>query len=229
MRIYRVIRELNIFSKKILYRLALAFVVLVAPVMLFVELAEEVREGEALPLDEAVLRGVNSFASPTLDTFAVILTQFGGVIGVVVLTIGIAAILWGRGKRRMAALLAFGVSGAVTLNLLLKVVFQRDRPQLWERLVTENSYSFPSGHAMASSALALSIMVICWPTRWRWVGVAVGLVFMFVIGLTRLYLGVHYPSDVLAGWMVSAAWIAAMVYALTYHTMLRRLVARRRR
>ena len=227
MRPYRLLCEFKIFSKHTLYRLALAFAVLIVPVMLFVELAEEVHEGEVLGLDEAVLRGVNGFASPTLDILAVVVTQFGGLLGVVVLTAGAAALLWGRGKRRMAALLATGVAGAGALNLILKAVFQRDRPELWERLVTENSYSFPSGHAMASSALAFSIMVVCWPTRWRWVGVAAGIAYMAVIGLTRLYLGVHYPSDVLAGWMVSAAWIATMVYVLTYRTTLRRLFTKK--
>lgn len=222
------LRQFEIFSKKTVYRLALAFIVLTAPVMAFVELAEEVSEGEALPLDRAILQGINTHASPFFDMTAIILTELGGAIGVTALTVGMVVLLWGRGKRRMAALLATGVGGASALNLILKAVFQRDRPELWERLVTENSYSFPSGHAMASSALALSVIVICWPTRWRWAGVIVGLAYMLVIGLTRLYLGVHYPSDVLAGWMVSAAWIATMVYVLTYHTTLRKLFAKKR-
>lgn len=224
----RLLRLFNVFSRKTLLRLVVAFVVLVVPVLGFVELAEEVREGETLLIDEKVLQSVNGLASPTLDTVMIVLTQFGGVIGVTALTIGIAALLWSHGKRRMAALLTIGVGGAVLLNLLLKAVFQRDRPQLWERLVTENSYSFPSGHAMASCALALSIMVICWPTRWRWLGVIAGLIYMLVIGVTRLYLGVHYPSDVIAGWTVSAAWVATMVYVLTYHTTLRKLFTKKR-
>ena len=224
----RLLGLFNVFSRKTLLRLIVAFVVLVVPVLGFVELAEEVREGETLLVDEKILQSVNVLASPTLDTVMIILTQFGGVIGVTVLTIGIAALLWSRGMRRMATLLTIGVGGAVLLNLLLKTVFQRDRPQLWERIVTENSYSFPSGHAMASGALALSIMVICWPTRWRWLGVIAGLLYMLVIGVTRLYLGVHYPSDVIAGWTVSAAWVATMVYVLTYHTTLRNLFTKKR-
>jgi membrane-associated phospholipid phosphatase len=226
--VYDWLRQFNVFSKRTISRLVLAFVVLTVPVMAFVELAEEVGEGESLPVDQAILRTINAHASPLFDTAAVILTEFGGVIGVTVLTVGLATLLWGRGKRRMAALLVTGVGGTSVLNLVLKAVFQRDRPDLWERLVTENSYSFPSGHAMASSALALSIIVICWPTRWRWAGIAIGLIYMIVIGLTRLYLGVHYPSDVLAGWIVSAAWIATMVYVLTYRTTLRRLFTKKR-
>lgn len=217
----------RIFSSETLWRLVLAFMFLVIPVLLFVELAEEVREGEALLLDEQILQTINGYSSPLLDTLTVGFTQLGGVIGVVVLTTGIAALLWGRNKRRMAALLTLGVGGAVLLNLLLKAIFQRGRPELWERLVTENSYSFPSGHAMASSALAFSIVVICWPTRFRWVGVTLAVAYMLVIGLTRLYLGVHYPSDVIAGWAVSAAWVATMIYVLTYRTTLLKLFRKR--
>lgn len=224
----QILRELTIFSRHTIYRLVVAFVVLLLPIFLFVELAEEVKENETIQLDEAILRAINSFASSELDTAAVIITQLGGIIGTSVLTIGIAVLLWGRAKRRMATLLVTGVAGAGLLNLLLKAVFQRDRPNLWERLVTENTHSFPSGHAMASSALALSLIVIFWPTRWRWLVISIAGLFMAVIGFTRLYLGVHYPSDILAGWVVSAAWVGAMVYALTYHTTLRKLFRKKR-
>ena len=101
----RLLGLFNVFSRKTLLRLIVAFVVLVVPVLGFVELAEEVREGETLLVDEKILQSVNVLASPTLDTVMIILTQFGGVIGVTVLTIGIAALLWSRGMRRMAALL----------------------------------------------------------------------------------------------------------------------------
>ena len=217
----------RLVSKQSLRRLAVAFVVLIAPVFFFVELADEVKDQETLLVEEAVLRGVNSLASPQLDTVAVILTQLGGVVGVVALTVGFALLLWGRQLRRMAVLLVAGVGGAVTLNLLLKLFFQRDRPQLWERLVTENSYSFPSGHAMASSALAFSLVIVFWPTRWRWLALFGAGFYMTIIGLTRLYLGVHYPSDVLAGWMVSLVWVAITVYILTYHRALRWFLVKR--
>lgn len=209
-------------------RILLAFLVLILPVFAFVGLADEVREGEPLPFDNSTLQAINALSSPQLDTVAVVSTQLGGTIGVIVLTVGIGLLLWGRRLRQMAALLVVGVSGSMVLNLLLKAFFQRDRPQLWERLVTENSYSFPSGHAMASSALALSMVVVFWPTRWRWLVVIGAAAYMITIGLSRLYLGVHYPSDVLAGWAVSAAWIATMVYALTYRVTFTKFLSRRR-
>lgn len=206
----------NIFPSSVWRRLAAAAALFVLPVILFVQLAEEVAEHETLGFDQAVLRAVNTLASPGLDGVMVAITQLGGVVGVAVVTAGLLVLLWQKRMRRMAVLLAAGVGGAAALNVLLKAFFQRDRPELWERLVVENSYSFPSGHAMASSALACSLVVIFWPTRWRYLVVAGASIYMVFVGLSRLYLGVHYPTDVVAGWLVSGAWIAVVTTALGY-------------
>jgi undecaprenyl-diphosphatase len=100
----------------------------------------------------------------------------------------------------------------VTLNLLLKELFGRDRPTLWETLVTEHGFSFPSGHAMASSALGFSIMVTLWNTRFRVPACIVAGFYIVLVGFSRLYLGVHYPTDVLAGWVLSGTWVILMLY-----------------
>lgn len=209
-------KNLQVLPTKTWLRLIVAFGLFLVPTFLFIQLADEVRDRETLAFDEAILRAVNSVSSPFLDSFSVGLTQFGGVIGVLVLTIGAVLLLWVRKKKKSAVILAVCGAGAGILNLLLKAVFQRDRPELWERIVTENSYSFPSGHAMASSALALSLIVVFWPTRWRWLVLAASLLYMVSIGLTRLYLGVHYPTDVIAGWIVSGAWVAMVILIVHY-------------
>ena len=208
-------------------QLAVAFLVFALPVFAFAQLADEVREQDTLWFDEAALRAINVLATPWLDSSVVALTQLGGPIGVIVLTAGFTALLWMRNKRRFAVQLAVGVGGAVLLNVMLKTVFQRDRPQLWERIVTENSYSFPSGHAMASAALAISTIVLFWPTKWRWPVLVAAVFYMLLIAFTRLYLGVHYPTDVLAGWLVSGAWVA--VVAIVIHYRLRIFSAFRQR
>jgi undecaprenyl-diphosphatase len=205
----------KILSKRTWRQLVAAFVFFGVPVFVFVRLAEEVREKDTLAFDDSVLRAINSISQPWLDALVASVTVLGGVIGVLVLTAGLALLLWSRKAYRALAQVAVGVGGAVVLNALLKLAFQRDRPQLWERIVTENSYSFPSGHAMASSALALSLIVSLWPTKWRWIAVAVGLVYVLAIGFSRLYLGVHYPTDVLAGWAVSTAWVMIVTVVLT--------------
>lgn len=209
-------KTFQVLPSKTWVRLGIALGLFLLPAYLFIQLADEVRDRETLIFDEAVLHAVNGASSPFLDSFTVGLTQLGSVLGVFVLTIGFAMLLWSRGRQKSAAILAVGVAGAGLLNVLLKTVFQRDRPELWERIVTENSYSFPSGHAMASSALALSLIVVFWPTRWRWIVVTVSVLYMLGIGLTRLYLGVHYPTDIIAGWMVSGAWVALVMVIVRY-------------
>lgn len=208
----------TIFPRWIWRRLAIVSVLFILPLVLFMELADGVKERDTLRFDEAVLRTVNTFASPVLDDLMVLVTHLGGVIGVLIATVGLLLLLWRRRMRRMAVLLVAGVGGAAVLNVLLKAFYQRDRPELWERLVVENSYSFPSGHAMASGALACSLIVIFWSTRWRWWVVPGAGIYMISVGVSRLYLGVHYPTDVVSGWLVSAAWIAVVTIALRYPT-----------
>lgn len=214
----------KVFAKVTWYRIAIAFLLVVIPVLIFTELAEGVRQQETLVFDEALLLAINGHQTSLLDSASVVVTQFGGVLGVSLLVLFFAVVLWARDSRAKAVFLIMSVGGAGLLNALLKAIFQRDRPELWQRLVTENSFSFPSGHAMASSALALSLIIIWWRTRYRWPVVVSALVYMLLIGFTRLYLGVHYPTDIVAGWIVSFMWVAAVTIAVYY----RRIILRKR-
>jgi undecaprenyl-diphosphatase len=99
------------------------------------------------------------------------------------------------------------VGGGWLLNRSAKALFGRERPKLWESVAPETSLSFPSGHAMASMALIAALVVLLWPTRWRYPTIGLGGIFVLLVGLSRVYLGVHYPSDVLAGWIASFAWV----------------------
>jgi len=191
--------------------LGIYFAIFLSLVVGFVEIAEEVFEGETLWFDEAILNGLNSIATPFLDTFFVVITQFGGVFGIIALTLGALAVLIRRRKYQKALIVGLTVAGAALLNVILKLIFERARPDLWEQLIVETSFSFPSGHAMISAALALSVIFVCWSTKYRWPVLVIGSLFILIIGLSRLYLGVHYPTDIVAGWVVSAAWLSAVV------------------
>ena len=192
-------------------RLAISFLAFALPVFLFVQLADEVRDQETASFDKNVLLSVNSISNDALDAFVVATTDLGYVWWVAFATI-VAASLCVRAHRYKGALIiVVGVVGSAVMNLLLKLFFQRDRPELWERLVTENSFSFPSGHAMASASLAMVLIVVLWPTKWRYPAMVLGGIYMIYIGFTRMYLGVHYPTDILAGWLVAAAWVAISV------------------
>jgi membrane-associated phospholipid phosphatase len=198
---------------KVVPKLLLTSAVFWLPMLLFVGLANAVRSNHALPGDDAILNGIHHFSSPALDKLAVAVTTLGNPAVVVIGVAVAAAVLAYKRYRRQAVFLLFSAAGTAAINVIIKFLFHRDRPSLWARIVTENSYSFPSGHAMISSALAFSVIILCWHTRYRWLVVIVSTLFFLLVSLSRLYLGVHFPSDVVGGWSVSLLWIATLHYA----------------
>lgn len=195
-------------------RLALLFAGVLLPLWLFAELADEVHELEELVFDDALLLWLNGLAGPRLDAFFVFLSRIGYAWGVVPFDIALSLALLAWKRWREAAFAIVALAGSALLNLSAKQFFQRDRPSLWESIAPESTFSFPSGHAMGSMTLAAVLVLLCWHTRWRWPMLAAALAFTGLVGLSRLYLGVHYPSDVLAGWAAGLAWVAGSYLVL---------------
>ncbi|TDN35831.1 hypothetical protein A8B98_12345 [Hymenobacter sp. UV11] len=183
------------------------FMGLVLPWFLFVRLAREVWEGEGLPGDRGILEFLHAHASPAQDAVALALSRLGGPVGGSVLAGSIALGLWLAAQRRAFGFFSLAVVGAELLNAAAKMLLARPRPDLWVSLTPLTSYSFPSGHSMAAAALAAAGIVLLWGTRGRWVAVGLGSAWALSMGWSRLYLGVHYPSDVLAGWVGSVGWV----------------------
>lgn len=175
---------------------------------LFGILAFLVRNGITDAWDTSVLLWINSHASPAFDTFFVALTQLGGVRVVVAVTLVLTLYLIIKKQYLRAAFVVVSIGGAALLGAVFKAVFERTRPDLWEWLIHETSFSFPSGHATASMALALTIIVLMWRTKWRVITLIAGGVYVLAIGLSRLYLGVHFPTDILGGWLLSLGWVS---------------------
>lgn len=175
--------------------------------VVFIKLASEMREGETLGFDRSILMFFNHHSSPILDKTIPVLTDIGSVFGVVALLMVFGAAFVYKREYMRATLLFVGVGGAGLLNIILKSSFMRERPDLWVQLVHETGYSFPSGHAMMSSAFAVALVIALWHSRWRWWAVVFAGLFVLFVGASRLYLGVHYPTDILAGWLVSTAWV----------------------
>ena len=190
--------------------IVVAFVLFALCVMGFVRLAGEVREQETMALDQTLLAAVHDHSSSMLDAFIPIATDVGGIVGVGAATLILLTVFLYRREYVRVVVLAMSVAGASALNLVLKAVFMRQRPDLWAQLVHETGYSFPSGHAMMSAGLGIAVMVILWNSRWRWWGIIASMFYIVFVGFSRIYLGVHYPSDVLAGWFVSGAWVMAV-------------------
>lgn len=186
------------------------FVGVLSPLLLFGSLAEDVWAREGFGWDERLLRAVHARATPTLDQLMLFFTRVGAplpMVGVVALALLLLVL---RGRRADALFLTLAVGGAATLNFLAKLLFQRSRPALWPSLAPETDYGFPSGHAMGSLAVVAALAILLLAKRWRWPILALGTVFVVGVGLSRVYLGVHYPSDILAGWSASLAWVTGV-------------------
>lgn len=192
----------------------------IAAVVGFVALVEAVTEGE-LFFDQLVMNWVKGWHAPGATLFFTVVTELGGVIGVGLMTTATVMGYWLLRHKKAALMLLFSVVGAVAINLTLKGIFQRERPNFWEHFVQEGGYSFPSGHAMASAALAIALIFLLWRTRARWWGLGVGLSYMLSVGISRMYLGVHYPTDIVAGWCVSFIWVSIVAVVLYEYSVLR--------
>lgn len=170
-------------------------------------------EREKFRYDTPTLLWLHAHSNSYLDGAMLFFTQIGGIV-----LLGVAAVwcvvLWGTQRRRDARFVLLAMGGATALNLLAKSIFARARPALWLSLAPEKDYGFPSGHAMLSSALVLTALVLLWKSQLsapvKRILTVLGALFVLAVGLSRLYLGVHYPSDILASWMASLAWVALL-------------------
>lgn len=163
-----------------------------------------------LPWDGPVLEFWHRHATPTLDKLAILLTIVGNTGPMVGLGLLVWLALLVRRQGRAAWVFFASVGGSMVLTQVIKPLVARPRPALWASIRPEHTLSFPSGHAMDTAALATALVFLAWGNRQRgWVWGAAPL-FSLAVGWARAYLGVHNPSDVLAGWAAAVAWVAAV-------------------
>jgi undecaprenyl-diphosphatase len=190
--------------------LVIGVVVAAVFTLLFGELAEHVMAGSTQAFDETVLRWIAPHHTPILDGTMLEITALGTGT-VVMMVVGVSGLfLWLTQHRYSAMLLFASTAGGLLLNGLLKVRFDRPRPHVITWGTHAVSSSFPSGHAMSATIvygtvayLAARLQKQMWA---RWVTLGLALIVIILIALSRIYLGVHYPSDVLAGAIIGLAW-----------------------
>ncbi len=149
-----------------------------------------------------------------LTAVAIVVTNLGSTVAMAVLAVVVGAWCWWRERRGDAVLAVGAMAGASLVFRVLKAVLERSRPPLTDRLVPALNESLPSGHATMSIVVLGTIVVLAWPERTvveRTALVAAAGLWVAAVGATRVYLGVHWLSDVLAGWAVGAAWLALCV------------------
>ena len=182
----------------------------VAGTLAFAQLGDVVRQGRTQAFDTAVLRWIGARHSTFFTTVMTEVTPLG--TGVVVLTIvGVAAaFLWRTEHKHSARLLLAATAGSILLNNVLKLYFDRPRPEVFDRLTHTASSSFPSGHAMSATVVYGTVgylLARLHKRPWaRAVTLLLAVTMILLICFSRLYLGVHYPSDVLAGIVIGLAW-----------------------
>lgn len=186
------------------------FIGVLVPLWLFGSLAEDVVEREVFFFDRPILLFLHSQASLVLDSVMVFFTKAGSALVLIPFNVIVFIILLRQRNRPAASFWVLAVSGAALLNLLAKHAFARTRPDLWISILPESTFSFPSGHAMQSMAVAAALTLLAWPTHRRWGVVVLATCFVFLVGVSRIYLGVHYPSDILGGWSASLVWVIGL-------------------
>ena len=183
----------------------------------FVEIADDVHEGDTLAFDTAALLAFRDRADPSnplgppwLESIMRDFTALGGVAVLTTVTVLVVGFLALTRKRHAAWMVTFSVIGGIALSNLLKWAFARPRPDLVPHATVVYSQSFPSGHAMLSAVVYLTLGALLARTeadvRVKIYLLSAACVLTLIVGISRVYLGVHWPTDVLAGWAVGAGW-----------------------
>jgi len=191
----------------------LSLVVAILCLVLFAWLGREMLEGDTLRFDGAVRSWVHHFSSPAMTRAMTAISALGYGVLIIELLIAVAVFSWLRWSRA-AIWLAVAMTGALLLDLTLKYVYHRTRPTAFFG-VAPDTYSFPSGHALCSlcfyGVMAGLLAARIKSLAWRMAVWAAAALLIVAIGFSRIYLGVHYPSDVVAGYLAATVWVTAVI------------------
>lgn len=195
----------------------------VLALLLFAWLAAEVTRGNTAALDTRVRVGLHSLASPVLTAFFRLVTQLGSVAVQLIGTPLIVLAFWRLGWKHRAILYVVAMSGGGLLLYMLKHLFHRARPEAYFGYPLPANYSFPSGHALLSFCfygVLAAFLAEHQRHRARQIAVwTVAAILILLIGISRIYLSVHYFTDVLAGYIAAFIWTTGITWG--YHRLSR--------
>lgn len=213
----RKIKKISDFTMK-----NLKWIILFLGIILFLAIVEDVFDQEIRKVDILGYQLVSTFLISDLITpFAKLITNLGGAITLLSITI---ILLLGLKNKKIGLLVALNLMISTGLNLLLKNIVQRPRPNEF-RLIDETGYSFPSGHSMVSMAFYGFLIYLIYKfvknKRLKWALIITLSILIITIGISRIYLGVHYTSDVLAGFTISVS------YLVIYTSIVKKFIRKR--
>ena len=199
------------------FSVLLALFLAMGSVWAFVEIADEVVEGDTLAYDRSILLAMRSPSDPAdplgpgwVEELGRDLTALGGVGVLLMLSLAVVGYLLLQQRRRTALVVVLAIGSGLILSTVLKFAFERPRPDLVPHGSIVYTASFPSGHSMMAAATYLTLGALLARTERRWRMKAylllVATVLTLLVGVSRVYLGVHWPTDVLAGWTAGAGW-----------------------
>ena len=223
-------RQIRIWGGALEPLVLVSILIVVGATWGFIALADRVAAGRTLAFDNRVLLALRRADNPAqpigplwLAEAGRDITALGGVAVLLLATAAVGGFLWLSQRRRMLVFVLVATIGGLALSQLLKVSFERERPSVVPHLAAVYTSSFPSGHSMMSAVVYLTLGTLLVPVvrqrRLKIYCLVLALLLSGLVGLSRMYLGVHYPTDVLAGWMLGLGW-AVLCWAV--ETWLRR-------
>ena len=190
----------------------------VTSIILFIILAIAISAEYLSGFESWVYNESTEHMNNILTTILIIITNIGGPIGVSIVCLTVLLVPKFRQKVGIPASLS--VICAFILNIILKRCFARERPNILQ-LVSEKSYSFPSGHAMVNKALYAILIIYAYKLienrKIKWTLISIMSILILAIGFTRIYLGVHYAGDILGGWLLGFA-VCMLIYMIMKKT-----------
>lgn len=197
--------------------LLVALFVLIAATWGFIEIADEVLEGDTQAFDKWMVRSLRQPDDPAIpigpswvQEMGRDATALGGIAALTFFTGTVAGYLWIIKKHRLVWFLLASTASGLVASFALKSAFARPRPDIVPHLSIVHTSSFPSGHSMLSAVVYLTLgtllATVLPQMKLKIYVLAVALILTSIVGVSRVYLGVHYPTDVLAGWMAGLGW-----------------------
>ncbi|WP_066254081.1 phosphatase PAP2 family protein [Neobacillus drentensis] len=201
--------------------LLIAFIISLVCVVGFALTSLFISDHKIIDFDRNIIAAIQGLESPLLTKVMKLFTFIGSTPVVIVIIILLIIFLKKVLHHRLELIfLISAIIGSAVLNQILKQVFHRIRPN-FHRLIDISGYSFPSGHAMNAFTVYVTISFLLWrhiPSRWgRSLLICISTVMILAIGISRIYLGVHYPSDIIGGYLASGFWLAVAIWFFQYY------------